>query len=404
MSFRKLLITLILVPLFNDIILYKGSILITLPKIILFPTLFLVILVLLNSRQIYFSKISKNIIFLVFSLILFSIILNPVFSIYSFSIVQSMITGLIYLICYTSIIIGSDRDNTLSNFIFSLKIINISVLFNGCLGIIQSVSGWGYISDRKFSLYGSLFRAQGLLLDPNYFGQLMLFGLFVSICLYKMTKNYLYAVSSLIALISVFLNGSRSTMLVLIIVTVIILLQTKSIKSIVGLLFSITMVLVVIKLFFMNQVDYFLTIFDASLYSGENGRNSLQDRQELVSLAIQIGSIYWYKGVGIGNFVLFNDYNMFSHNTLAEMFAEYGVFGLISFFYLFIFINIRQFRNLKTSSKLHSNSMKFIIFGIAGYVLMSITLVSYYSKFTFLIFSILIIMDNLFNKRSLNET
>jgi O-antigen ligase len=394
-SIRKLLIVFLLIPLFNDIILLKGQVLLTLPKLLLFPTIFLVMMILLVKKQLFISKFNIKIASVFLFLIVFSLANNIVTST-SLSIIQSIVIGIVYMITLTSVIILDNYKKTMDNFIFALKVINISAIINAFLGIIQSLTGHFYISERKFLAFGgSLYRAQGLFEDPNYFGQVIILSIFISYYLYKKLNSTFYKISVVILLLGIILSGSRGTLLVFIIV----ILGYFYLKSKRKILFLIVISLFCIILpkvltspvvtLLPPQLQYLTTVFDTSLYTKEAARNSLQDRFELLNQAIEIGKEYWYKGVGIGNFPLYNPIKMFSHNTLAEMFAEYGVVGIISFCYLFLWL---PYDILKKYHQSINRDLQIIVLGFFGYVLMSLTVVSYYTKFTFLAFSLLVIL------------
>jgi len=390
--------------LFNDIILYKGAFMLTLPKIILFPIIYLLLLYLMLKKQIHLSRLSISLFLTISGLIFFSIIFNKVFSNYSLSIIQSLLSGLAYMVVLSSIIICSNKKDTENHLNFGLKVIYVCTLFNALVGIFQSITGLGFISERKFLLAGTPFyRAQGLLLDPNYFGQLMLFGFFIVVFLYKKESKKIYFFSMPIVLLSIFLNGSRSTLLALILTFLIIILLDKSLKTLLSSMLSISTMYLILKVFLPNQLNYFLTIFNTSLYDRSAVRNSLQDRQLLLDQAIDVGIEYWYKGIGVGNFVLYNSKGMFSHNTLAEMFVEYGILGVIIFVIIFFLIPLKQYNGFKRSLNIHIRSYYLVSVAFISYSVMSFNLVSYYSKFSFLIFSIMIVLGNISLKEFKNE-
>ncbi|WP_312518539.1 O-antigen ligase family protein [Anaerospora sp.] len=402
MSFRKTMILLLIGSLYNDIILYQEDIVITLPKMMLFPVISILGLILLFKKQIYMSKLSLRTTITLCGLLLFSLVFNREFSEYSFSIVQSILIGIIYMFILSSIIISTNKQNTMSNLQFSLKVINICTFFNAMLGVFQSFTGLGFISERNFILYGNLHRAQGLLLDPNYFGQLMLFGLFISIFLYKSEKNNLKYFCTLIILLGIILSGSRSALLMLFTTIIFYTSVNKSLKTFIYSIAALIIISVTLAYFMPDQFENFMTIFNKDVYTGDIGRNSLEERSLLVAQAIEVGSLYWYKGVGVGNYVLYNDFHMFSHNTLAEMFAEYGVIGIMAFIGIFCLIPIKLFCQFKRQQEAMLRSYCLVLLAIISYVLMSLTIVSYYSKFTFLLFALMIVMDDIM-KRTRNE-
>ena len=196
-------------------------------------------------------------------------------------------------------------------------------------------------------------------------------------------------------LLGVMLSGSRSGMLILLFTygLAYFIASKNKLKYIsIGLVFfSFLMLLHKFELL-PTQISYFLTIFDFSKFGEDAERNSLQDRTILAFYAFKTGVDHFFTGVGVGNYPLYNPFGALSHNTLLEMFAEYGILGVIYFFSIFF---IKPYTILKNIKKHKLQQYNFLLYAIIGYSIMSFTLVSYYSKFTFLIFIILIITTHI---------
>ena len=387
---KKIIIFILVFAIFNDIIILKaGSLLLTMPKLVLLPVLIIVTLYLIKKKSFFVNKVSIVTLTIV-CLPLFSLSLNKSLSILSLSILQSLVIGVLYTIVLSSLMIA--HTNTEKNLIYLAKVVVYSALTNVIFGVLQVITGKFYVSERIFKLGNdtSVFRASGLLSDPNYYAQILIFSFFVSLFLYKYLNKKKYLYFSLFIFTGVVLSGSRSGMLILFFTFALANFVTSKNKLkyfLIGL-FLLMFLMVLYHLDLLpEQISYFLTIFDISKFGEDAERNSLQDRTILAFYAFKTGLEHFFTGVGVGNYPQYNPFGALSHNTLLEMFAEYGILGVVYFFYIFFII---PYLSLKKFSKFKLNKFAYLFYAMIGYSIMSFTLVSYYSKFTFLLFIILI--------------
>lgn len=403
---KKFIIFILVISIFNDFIFFKiGNIKITTPKIVVLPVLLVVILYLIHSKAYYINKLILFIT-LIFFIPLMSYLIHSISTPLSFSIIQSTFLGILYMEVIV-LIIYNKSYNTLSNFLFFLKSIIFISLINVIFGILQTFTGKFYISNRIFELGNdaNIYRASGLLSDPNYYAQILIFSFFISLFLYDFYKLKKYLYISLFMFIGILLSGSRSGMLITFFT---FLISTfLSTKRKLRVIFLVSIILIILTLFHILhllpvQIEYFFSIFDFTKYGEDTARNSLQDRTILLIYAFHTGIEHMLLGVGVGNFPLYNPFSALSHNSMFEMFAEYGLLGLIYFLVLFLFTPIFL---LKKLYNIGMSEYKYLIYAVFGYSLMSLTLVSYYSKFTFIVFIIMIMISYFINirKKSLYE-
>ena len=184
-----------------------------------------------------------------------------------------------------------------------------------------------------------------LFIDPNTFGYYIFFGISFAFILFNTVKNTTFnkvklALLIIFSFMMVLYTASRGTYIVFIIsvtLNVIVLLLQSQLKKGRKTLFYF-LVLFILPLIYFN----FFTLIEGTslesrfIYAQENETPRILHVWE----AIRIGSENPLLGVGGGNYALVPrnfEPGLFSHNSFAEAFANYGVPGL--FLLLFVYIN-----------------------------------------------------------------
>ena len=67
-------------------------------------------------------------------------------------------------------------------------------------------------------------------------------------------------------------------------------------------------------------------------------------RMLLMVEGFAVGKDHWFLGVGTGNFIRYSNFNAFSHCSYSEIFANSGIFALISYIYLLLYFVKRQYK------------------------------------------------------------
>ena len=214
------------------------------------------------------------------------------------------------------------------------------------------------------------FRVTSIFHDPNIFARFLLFGIYfvLSILLFSkekiLSKRFLltFLVLSFICLLYSFSRSGYATFIVGCFVFA-MFVKSKKLKA--GIIISGIMVGIAAFLFLSTH-----RIFNGSFITEPSNFNRIQ----LVFSGIQMIENHWLIGIGYTNFPyifikslqgsiaisLFNyemmGYQTSIHNWLIEVWAEQGIFGLISFIWLFaaIFKKLKKARRLNNDSLLHS--------------------------------------------------
>lgn len=264
-----------------------------------------------------------------------------------------------------------------------IKYFNYWIFLSVSLAFIQAVSGSLFFLGRVFesTLIPNLYRGVGFMSDPNYFALVCLIGV-VSLYLYYKKINWLL----LIPIAGVVLSGSRSGLIILFFT--LFLLNYKGKISFVFLFKVINLLL--LFLFTLYSLSSYLPasigmIFDISSY-GDSSRNSLSDRFVAIMAGWEafLSNPLW--GYGIGNLVNHpsNYHGQVSHNTLIELLAEVGLVGLSLYVILNLYI-IRKTLSILKKSFLERIEAKSIFLMLIVFNLMSLSVVTYYSRILFFV-------------------
>ena len=223
----------------------------------------------------------------------------------------------------------------------ALKSLVIAVLVSCVFGILQFVTGFGYMPGtpiRSIST-GGVFRACGLFDDPNYFG--LVLACVWPFCLIFKNVKLKYVFCS-IFILSILLTLSRATLLILLIQVVFIFHSKSSDKSlfIIRLLiimaFAIPLFIVIKPAFLIERMSTLLPLISGNIGELEN---SSAERVDLIFSGINMFLDYPFLGLGFGNFQLYTEQYMsffprkvFAHNSYLTVLAELGILGFTIWF------------------------------------------------------------------------
>jgi len=263
------------------------------------------------------------------------------------------------------------------------------VLLSVALSIPQSIFGVLYFTERVFEsgVIPGLYRASGLMSDPNYFALICLIALALTTYAAQLTKWRFFFV------VGVILSGSRAGLLVMLAMPFMALFLRHDLKKgVIALAMGGAMFWFAISAQWMPES--ISMIFNVTSYQEDGVRNSLQDRM----LAINAGVVAFENnpifGYGLGDLIYhpLNLHQQLTHNTFIQVLAESGVIGFLLLLLAFVY----QFKKGKMigvmgskSSGINDHRSRTAILLLFVFFMMSMTLVVHYSRIMFFVLSII---------------
>lgn len=364
---------LIALSIMNDAIILGDGAFFTWAKL-----LFLLSILLLIKGNLYVGKFKKADLFIIV-FCLTSVVFSAAFSgggigIRFFSVATAFLIGCASYFMISRTILK--HDELRKAFVFWVSISSL-------LSVFQSLTGFGYVSDRVFlsTIIPGLYRASGLMSDPNYFALICLLG--IALSLGEKTSKVQHG----LCILGLVLSGSRSG-----IVSYLAIVSLSRFKGKLGKGVFIKFIFVFFVFLFLA---YFLReylpesismLFEIDSYFDESNRNSLSDRTLAISAGINAFISNPIFGYGIGNLTShpLNFHGQMSHNTIVEILAENGVMGM--FFY--IVCNLYILKTINSSTTLNNQEKKRYVIMLVVLHVMSFTIVIHYSRILFFIFGL----------------
>ncbi len=200
------------------------------------------------------------------------------------------------------------------------------------------------------------------------------------------TKQYWLLILILPILFFALLTGSRKVLIasLAMIIFAIFLLFRKKIK--IAIIISCSAVVVFSLLIFF--VPAFSIIKDRFISwiqykEGEGGDGSAFLRDLFKNTAYYLSFKNLFLGYGVGGFDVASGYGTYSHDNISELICNFGLFGLISFYGLFVY----AFKNIKFKKYFEDGSIIYFAM-LLLYMLMSTGFIFYYSKTLFFVIAI----------------
>ena len=357
------------------------------------------IYLILNNRKWLDSRIILLLSIFLSYLLILTLIITPLYwgITTPFLNIITEVVKLILLFGYFFIGVYITRSGEIKTLILSFTYTCLSI---GLVGIFVNFIGGPL---KSFFYFGEI-RLKGLMNDPNYFAVLQLCALSVvsNLNINKVSK-YIY---SLILLGSIFLTGSKTAFVCLVIFFIINIFKffKKLNKYNIVVYFTIIIVSSVI-LYLLKDFNLPSTINDSlsrifSLLN--NSQNAISDAGSDRKLAwitgLKIIQESMFLGTGIGNYLSiagtkFN-VHILAHNTYLQIVAEWGIFlGLLILSYILIkSLKMLFIGRLLTNSYL----LEFIVYFLIGSLSISLN----NSRILWLVIGWLYIADKLIKKRS----
>lgn len=247
---------------------------------------------------------------------------------------RTMITlaGMITVVVVIINIVNSEKY-----LFFAVKTILFSSMLVSVMALIQFVAYkkynqlfWGVGGLTSTGYKFDVFRAAGIIKDPNYLAFFLLPTIIIATYIFfsepfsKRLKSYVGLVL-LLNLITSILTFSRSFLLLLIIFIVYFLIDKRKEKF----LLSLFPVFIIVGYLYGSKFVNFIVSFNPG---------SIQMRWENISFGLRIFYQNFFVGTGLGNlkFLPENPHFAAAHNTYVQIGADTGILGLISFFLMLI--------------------------------------------------------------------
>jgi len=364
----------------NDVSVFERDGSVTWAKVMFFLG---AIFLLINGLSIRAPRKVEFLVYMyVVALITLSIVLGGYgFSSRSFSVALSLLMGAMAF----SVVVRSNIGAPVISKIYMYWIV-VSII----IGCFQSLFGVMFFTDRIFdsTTIPGLYRASGLMSDPNYFALICL----IALPLVKFSSNANYV--RFFIYLGVLLSGSRAGILVLFGAIAIGFILGKDKKGGTIRFYVFLLLSFITVAFLLNYLpNELLIVFDPGAYGEEAERNSLQDRSMAIAAGVRAFIDNPISGYGLGNLINhpINIRQMVSHNTYIELLAENGLIGL--FFYLTVVYAALK----KTSPK--KNKFGDLHYSDTGLALvlvfsaMSMALVTYYSRIFFFTLALSVLLS-----------
>jgi O-antigen ligase len=219
-------------------------------------------------------------------------------------------------------------------------------------------------------------------------------------------KLFLVLILLLFAYEILFITGSRKAMISLFFLGFMLffryLLKVNFLQKI---LIVIVASGVLVEVFILLKESVFFErlnrVFD--MLSGKSVRDgSLTERSSMMSDARNLWEQKPLSGWGTDQFRYLADYQTYSHNNYLELLSNNGLLGLLLYYGIFVLLLIPASRMFFTKKEMHSHYGWFGITTLLIFVFWDLAHVSYYSKFHWMLLSIIIGMLCFVNRNPLS--
>ena len=313
-------------------------------------SIFDIVFILLSISLLFFSKKKFNTLFFFSVILIFVSLISSLLIFYNNNNINSFLGSvIIFYLCSILFIYGQ-----LIKFIKIEKIIKIfvyAVIINCLISLIGIILHFVDIKTiltctncTSSDLFYNFPRIKNFAYSPNSYAFYNFIGI-VLLCILNLQNNkksYLFFILLFfITLISI-LTLSKTNFLIVSFIIIFLFINKISYKS----LFLIFIFIFIINFIFTNII-----IETSCIYNNEKNIQSCNLFLDTKRIYLEnfINNFKFY-GNGFQNYL----YNTYPHNTLFDLYYTYGVFGILIFFSIFIFIiqNIAKIENIKIKKSL----------------------------------------------------
>ncbi len=249
-----------------------------------------------------------------------------------------------------------------------MEIYFLSILISSIPGIFSlfSLVIGGEIPSFMLFLFSNKIVYKYLLVTSNHFGIWLIVGLLIAIISYTISKEkntrtrFLPLV--IISIPSLLLSGSRTSMflLLLILLFYFIFILPKEISKRTYYFFLFGSAILFLSFFFLknhhHSINRFFIVFERL--------SSLHDYrfEQLDNVSRIFPEINLFKGLGLGNYELYDRINIELHNSILIFFVETGIIGLFGFLFLLFSILRTVFKIKEDTALFHVLIFCFLMF------------------------------------------
>lgn len=284
-----------------------------------------------------------------------------------------LMTLTMYAIYLSFLIIDNPR--------FIMKIIIFAFLaFSIYFAIVyrKYILSFNISADLRFEIYFDNVNTLGF-----YFSILFVMAFYIALT-FKKKRELLYCLAALVFFGLGLFTASRSFILVSVGGAIgVLFLRFKQKK----LIFLIVLVaLIVLLVILINSVPFLKDQFDRMLFTVFGIGNSKVDGSTLqrtvwANYAFTLGSENILFGYGVDGFANISGIGTYAHNNFAEMICDFGIFGIITYYLMFVVLGAKAFRSKDTN-------VNFVAVLLFIYFIRSFFGVLYYTKDSYLIFAL----------------
>jgi len=233
---------------------------------------------------------------------------------------------------------------------------------------------------------------------PNALGRITAIGAFIWFYRLRADKSYVVPKLLAIALLVAVLVGTKSRLAILLFVVLVfffILLTARHLgRFLASTVFAAAFVGVTAWALFAIPALYNTVGFRFSAMLGLSGEvdASTSTRAQMTSIALELWRDNPLTGVGFGNFSYYYFYTYagwaetYAHNTYAELLADLGIVGVITYFGLLVWIVIALFRMLGPARRRGDSLLVAFLFLLAASQLVAdVASISYTNDFVQLV-------------------
>lgn len=323
---------------------------------------------------------------------------------------------LFIIICGVSVIVASDKAASLSMTLTMIKLFISSYIIFGAYenrdtidDLLKIVMYVGYaLVIISLIYYGpstmmSIFREantriDNALINSNTLGMAVAMSIVINVYYIIYEGVSLYAILSLPSIFIIAASGSRKSLILLVLGTVMILifknLDNRSfIKRFLKILITVTLLLIVgiimIKLNVFGEINGRML----GLIAGLTGKGEVDHSTWLRQNYIQLGIDAFHKspilGMGIDNARLMTramyGYNHYLHNNYVELLADVGILGFCAYYFMYVYILKNEIKLIR----IRDREVYVIITMTVILLIMDYGMVSYYAKETYFYLTII---------------
>ncbi|MCM3630988.1 O-antigen ligase family protein [Paenibacillus glycanilyticus] len=264
--------------------------------------------------------------------------------------------------------------------------------------VVATIDIWNKIGG--FIVTDDNTRVTSFLGNPNTFAIALFIGMLLSMegLMNKARKSLLIKGIYILLLLLftyeiVFLTGSRKAMLSVFMLGFLIFMRFFiKVKFLQKVLILVVGAGVLTEMFILLKESVFFVrlsrIFD--MLQGKNvNDSSLTERSSMMSDALNLWKARPITGWGTDQFRYLTDYQTYSHNNYLELLSDNGLLGLMLYYSIFIILLVTACKQLLSGNEKESHIGFFSISTLLIFLLWDLAHVSYYSKFHWIMLSII---------------